>query len=414
MSPVSPLLIHFESELFRCLGAQLNDAYFIVACSGGVDSVTLLHLAAQALDHERITVAHFDHNQRGRASSADARLVKNLAQKLKLKFKTAKFTAKRASENQLREARLAFLETVARGVGKKRVFILTAHHRGDQVETFFFRLLRGSGVRGLVGIRPVQGRLVRPLLGLSKKVLLLHATEQKWKWREDASNQETAFFRNRIRHQLLPKWYELTESFGGPAAWDERFSHLLEELEETEAAIGAVAQASLRSLFVTTPYWTRLTVANFCAQIEFWQRALLRNLFQEMGLPALTRAETMRLCAFLKKGKGKAELSNGCDAVVSQGYAFISVRGQALPQFSIPVSAGVEMRNLRVGDRYRGKPLADRLKKAKVPRPERALYPVLAPNHSSEIIWHPLSKKRSQFGANFKPSFDATWYRVSP
>lgn len=413
---MSDLSEYLALALRERLGAHANSAHFVVACSGGVDSIALLHAAAGAVPAPRLTVAHFHHAQRGKSADLDAALVKRTARELKIKFRTAKYRPKknapqRVGEEALREARRAFLKKVADGLEAKghSVFILTAHHRGDQLETFFFRLLRGAGIKGLSAIAPRQGHYLRPWLRLSKAHLIEQAKAHGWAWREDRSNRNRGYFRNRLRHELVPQWDKLTEAFGGPEAWYGRFAELVKELRETEEAVTFMAQDVAATVAVKTPHWTRLNFAAFFDLPVFWQRAVLRCLFTQWKLPALTRHELDRLRALAKSGKGKAELSNGADLIASQGYGFILVRDRKLPSFSIPLGDGVVIRNHQLGDRYAGKSLADRLKKAKVPLPERALYPVMARKNSSEILWHPLSKKGGDLARRFQPSFDTTW-----
>jgi tRNA(Ile)-lysidine synthase len=189
----------------------------LVAVSGGVDSVVLLHVLHHlARKHRwRLVVAHFNHKLRGRASGADQGLVQKAAQRLKLKSSIASWNKERAAikkfglEMAARNARLSFLDKVARR--HKCTHIATGHHRDDQVETFFWRLFRGAGGVGLGGMRPVDDfplnpdlKIVRPLLMFGKDKIQKFAAKEKVKFREDNSNQDVAIMRNRIRSKLLP------------------------------------------------------------------------------------------------------------------------------------------------------------------------------------------------------------------
>ena len=190
----------------------------LVAVSGGADSMVLLHVLHQLAKKRRwkISVAHFNHRLRGKASDADERLVGATAKKLSLPWfcghGDVKGFARRSKisvEMSARKLRHEFLAQTAR---RERIStIALAHHADDQVELFFLRLLRGAGGEGLAGMKwrspsPVNGRitLVRPLLDFSKAELLDYARESKIRFREDLTNVSTEFLRNRIRNELLP------------------------------------------------------------------------------------------------------------------------------------------------------------------------------------------------------------------
>jgi len=189
----------------------------LVAVSGGVDSMVLLHVLHQlATKHRwRLVVAHFNHKLRGRASGADQRFVQKAAQRLRMRITTASWKEgmaaikKNGLEMAARNARLSFLDKVARR--HKCSHIATGHHLDDQVETFFWRLFRGAGGLGLGGMQPVDDfplnpdlKIVRPLLMFGKDEIQKFATKEKVKFREDSSNRDVAIMRNRIRSKLLP------------------------------------------------------------------------------------------------------------------------------------------------------------------------------------------------------------------
>ena len=189
----------------------------LVAVSGGVDSIVLLHaLSSLALEMGwNLTVAHLNHLLRGRSSNGDARFVEAFTRRLGLRFRgTVAKVQSIARQNRIslemagRQARHTFLAEVARE--SKSTSIALAHHADDQVELFFLRLLRGSGegLGGMDWISALPGhpnlRLCRPLLNLPKAVLKEYAARMNLSFREDASNANLDFQRNRIRHQLLP------------------------------------------------------------------------------------------------------------------------------------------------------------------------------------------------------------------
>ena len=190
----------------------------MVAVSGGLDSMVLLHVLRKfsARHKWKVTVAHFNHQLRGRASDADEKLVRKTAAAMKLQFMVERADVKQfARESKLSiemAARKLRHEFFARAARKQKIkTIALAHHADDQVELFFLRLLRGAGGEGLAGMKwqsssPADKKitLVRPLLDLSKEELRRFARENKIQFRDDATNFSSNFLRNRIRHELLP------------------------------------------------------------------------------------------------------------------------------------------------------------------------------------------------------------------
>ena len=153
----------------------------------------------------RLGVAHVDHGLRP-DSGQDARFVEELAGKLGLPFFIRRLGLRQASEAEAREARMAALIEMADEFGASHV--LLAHTADDQAETLLMRMIRGSGTRGLAGIAPVRGRLLRPLLQVRRQALREYLAQRSQSWREDPTNHDERFFRNRVRHRLLAVLHE--------------------------------------------------------------------------------------------------------------------------------------------------------------------------------------------------------------
>lgn len=184
----------------------------IVAVSGGADSVALLDVLA-GLDSLRLTLvpAHLNHLLRGEESDRDEEFVRELAGRYGLtpEVRRSDVAAMAAAaglslEEAGREARYAFFRELAGRCGARAIAI--AHHRDDQAETVLMRLLRGSAGSGLSAIRPRgdDGLLVRPLLGVCREEIEAYLSKAGLEWREDSSNLDTGFLRNRVRHELVP------------------------------------------------------------------------------------------------------------------------------------------------------------------------------------------------------------------
>ncbi len=171
----------------------------MVAVSGGVDSVVLLDVLAKN-PSLNLTVAHFDHGIRP-DSAEDRKFVQHLAEDkygLPFVFDEGHLGAG-ASEAVAREARYAFLRRVKEASGARA--IITAHHKDDVLETALINIARGTGRKGLSSLKSTD-EVVRPLLAYTKSELVAYAQEQGLAWREDPTNKQDAYLRNRIRHKL--------------------------------------------------------------------------------------------------------------------------------------------------------------------------------------------------------------------
>ena len=185
-----------------------SGARVLCACSGGADSTALLHLLCARQD---LTVgcAHFNHRLRGAESDRDEAFVRELCGKLGVTFfsgcgDVAAYAAEKrlGIEQAARALRYAFLESTAEACGFDR--IATAHHAEDNAETILMNLTRGSGMRGLCGIPPVRGKIIRPLLTATRGEILDYLAENGLSYVEDSSNGQDDCTRNRIRHRILP------------------------------------------------------------------------------------------------------------------------------------------------------------------------------------------------------------------
>jgi tRNA(Ile)-lysidine synthase len=194
-----------------------NEAPFVVAVSGGLDSCVLLHFLRFGLpERPRLAVAHLDHGMRP-GSGADADWVAGLCRAWDVGLYVDRADPVPTSENEARSVRYAFLHEVCRTTGARA--LLTAHHADDQAETVLFRILRGTGLDGLRGIADVPGPgtmpdLVRPLLGFWREELEAYAAMNRIEWRDDPTNLDHGFARNAIRLRILPD----AEALVAPAA----------------------------------------------------------------------------------------------------------------------------------------------------------------------------------------------------
>jgi tRNA(Ile)-lysidine synthase len=202
---------HIENHFPRLLSHR-----FILACSGGLDSVVLAHLCQHCnLD---FVLAHCNFRLRGAESESDEEFVKQLALKFKRKYFVTHFdTIGYVNKNKVsvqvaaRELRYHWFAEI---MAENRIgTLVTAHHADDNLETFLINLSRGTGIDGLTGIPSQTDTICRPLLIFSKRVLFDFATSEGIIWREERTNSETKYLRNKIRHDIVPLLKQLHPAF---------------------------------------------------------------------------------------------------------------------------------------------------------------------------------------------------------
>lgn len=179
----------------------------MVAVSGGPDSVCLLYVLFSVREKYglELGVAHVNYGLRGREADEDERYVRKLAEKIGLTvdvLRVKKSSLGSASEEKMRKIRYDFFERLR----KKNKFDLIAvgHTSDDQAETVLMRLLRGSGLSGLRAMRPKSGNVIRPLLQITRQEIIFYLRKNKIRYRIDRTNRDVRYFRNKIRHRLIP------------------------------------------------------------------------------------------------------------------------------------------------------------------------------------------------------------------
>ena len=246
------------------------------AVSGGADSVALLLVLLELRAELGIvlSVAHVNHQLRGRESDEDEQFVAEMARKHGLDFhvRAAPLAQPHSGiEAAARKLRYDFFQQLTREGQVSK--IATAHTMDDQAETVILRMLRGTGIRGLSGIHPRiafdQGEVVRPLLGFRHAELEAFLRERGQPWRQDSSNRDLAFLRNRVRHRLLPL---INQDFGAAAV--ENLADLA-EIARAEEEHWRSGHPEVREHDRASPHG--LAAASIAALPVATQRRLLRN-----------------------------------------------------------------------------------------------------------------------------------------
>jgi tRNA(Ile)-lysidine synthase len=245
------MLKAFESNLIENGLLKKGDAV-LIAVSGGVDSMVLLNLFGRLRKKWRldISAAHVNHKLRGRHSDLDENLVRNTCKKMKIPFYAAYWKAPKKGNIQdlARQFRYDFFKSVGKKTDAR--ILATAHHGDDQAETVLLKMVRGSGINGISGIRWISRvddmRVIRPLLNFGRREIETYAKRFGLPFRHDDSNDKTYYLRNKIRRDVLP----LLETINPRVK--ESLSDIAMSLQTNFAAIEIVAKTFAHEYFTET------------------------------------------------------------------------------------------------------------------------------------------------------------------
>ena len=192
-----------------------KDNHLLVAISGGSDSICLFFILKDL--GYNIELAHCNFKLRSDESDKDEIFVRELADKYKLKchvrsFNTKVYAIKRKVSIQMaaRDLRYRWFNKLL--LDNNLDFVITAHHQDDNVETFLINLIRGTGINGLCGMKSRNRNIIRPLLEISRQEIDSYLVQRSISYRDDSSNLDVKYLRNKIRHQLIPFLKEMNPS----------------------------------------------------------------------------------------------------------------------------------------------------------------------------------------------------------
>ena len=283
----------------------------ILAVSGGVDSMVLLDLVLRYHIVEKIIVAHFDHALRWSESDGDRELVANFCKEKNITFEVEKMdiavlakNEKQSIESVARKYRYEFLFWMAKKHSAK--YTLTAHHRDDQIETAMFNLIRGTKLGGIHALSELSDFdawliLFRPLLSTLKKEIFEYAHEKNIPFREDSSNLDTDYLRNKLRHTILPEFEVINPEYR------RAISNFIGYTEELKSWIDEEVRFFL---------WDTMSfsVQDFEKKSSFFQKEILRYLYAQAnhGTVGLSEGniEEMRRFILTANGGTKKEIKN--------------------------------------------------------------------------------------------------------
>lgn len=272
-----------------------NNAQLLLAVSGGVDSVVLTHLVAQSGFDFRI--AHCNFQLRGEESERDERFVLALGKRygkevLIKRFDTEVFAAahKMAIQEAARELRYAWFNTI-----REDSWLVTAHHADDNIETMLMHLFRGTGIKGLAGIQPMQAEraLIRPLLPFRKQELVEYAKTMQLDFVEDSSNSSDKYTRNFFRNQLIPTIKEIFPRV------EENILHTIDHLNEALEVYNQSVGVQLKKLKLIKGHEVHVPV------LKWKQATPLHTLTWELLKPyGFTSAQTEEAIKLLDASNG--------------------------------------------------------------------------------------------------------------
>ncbi len=183
----------------------------LVGVSGGMDSICLLHMLCGA-DNVKVVAVHLNHCWRGVESDADEVFVRDFCAQSGVEFYSEKLSDDcPKTETAARDARYDFFDRCLKRFDADVIFL--AHNKNDNVETLVYRLIKGTGIEGLKSIPKRRGKIIRPLLEVTREEIEEYMHEHSLKFREDMTNSDTNYNRNYIRHKILPKFAKVNPNF---------------------------------------------------------------------------------------------------------------------------------------------------------------------------------------------------------
>ncbi len=405
----------------------------IAAVSGGADSVCLLHVLRE-IGVSVAGVAHFNHKLRGEESEADERFVGAVAARMDLPFYRAEaFTGEgrgNLEQRARRERREFFLGLIRDGAGDR---VALGHTRDDQAETVLFRIMRGSGLTGLAGVLPVTEGFIRPLIGVTRCEVLEYLRARGIEWREDSTNRDRRFARNRIRHELMPmlqrEWNprivdalaNLADlAFEEEGLWDSELNKVAKKrgltARSTEDALSSVAGVEGWGQSGQSPFFRDLFTGDLRSLPRaLARRAVRRGIEEVKGDLRGIEFEHVENVIAMKNGRLRlpgVEVIRSMDMVRIQEAGFGSqipavevtvpgiypapdgnseIRLEPCVNLRVELTAPLYLRGWRPGDHYRrvGKSRDQKIKemfqRARVPVWRRRGWPVL--EYDGRIVW---------------------------
>lgn len=297
----------------------------LAGVSGGADSVCLLMVLLELQKRMKfeIQVVHVEHGIRGQESLQDAEYVRKLCEQYQVPFLCVSCDIpqmarerKLSTEEAGRLARYEIFEETAREWAADHIAV--AHNKNDQAETILWNLARGSGLDGAAGIRPVRGKIIRPLLECGREEIEAYLRQKGIVWREDATNQGLDYTRNIIRNQILP---EMAEKLNEKTA--DHLAVFGTEMRRTEEFLQRLLKTACEKMTEIQPGKVRIEIASFLREDVFLRERVIRTCLKEAGcsLKDMRREHVERVVKLAEMQSGRrVELPGGWEARRSFEY----------------------------------------------------------------------------------------------
>ncbi|MEY2704189.1 MAG: hypothetical protein RL407_251 [Bacteroidota bacterium] len=332
----------YEAFISHIQSAQLltPTQRYLLACSGGLDSMALAHLLLKA--KIPFELAHVNFQLRGEESQGDEAFLRNWGAKHGIEVHvhtsdTKSYAREKGISIQMaaREIRYLFFEEIRSS--RALSGIVLAHHQDDQLETIFLHLLRGTGIEGITGMNDRKGWLIRPLLIFSRKEIETYMQQEGHAWREDRSNASSDYKRNKLRHEGLPAIYALEQDAR------KNLLHSFDRLKDTGKAFLSLFESwKIQHLeeaddFSILPYEALLQVNGAATLLYFWLRPYGFNSDQAKGI-----FESLK---DLKPGR--LFLSSSHQVGLDRNALFLS----AIPPHFVPISISYGMEVISISSK---------------------------------------------------------------
>lgn len=330
------LLVRRVQEYMEIHGMAETGDSILAAVSGGADSICLLWILRELSQRMgfRLAAFHLNHGLRGKEADRDENYVKDVCRQMDIPLEVAREDVaeiarmrKMTEEEAGRELRYFHLRAAAEQLGCKKIAV--AHHKDDQSETVLMNLFRGSGLKGLGGIRPVREMIIRPLLCLNRREIESYLREKGIEWCEDITNQELIHTRNRIRNVLMPWICEnINEKAGEHLLQTANLAVQADEYFEAEAK--KILEESMKDSEKKKERYAAISTARFDAQPDIMKRYLVREMIRRIS--EKDRDFSIRhldaVCSLTGPGGGtETALPYGLKAI--RGYETLEIRAES-------------------------------------------------------------------------------------
>lgn len=312
----------------------------VAGVSGGADSMCLLHFLCLLRKDWSLTViaAHVNHGLRGEEAKRDEEFVRSWCAGHNVPFEVlhadvGALAKERGQGTEAcgRDVRYRFFSELAEKHGARAA---TAHTASDNAETVLFHLIRGTGMRGLCGIAPVRGNIIRPLIETAREEVEAYCRENHVPYLTDSTNLSDDYTRNRLRHHLVPLCSEINPGF------ERAVLRLSETLSQDAAYLTGQAQAALDNARLANGTYSGPALA--ALPLPVLSRAVMLCA-QAFSCRCLEQKHIKAVCNAIYKGNGACDLPCGLYAAVSQGMFRIAVKEKPAEKWEIPLNDAVSL-----------------------------------------------------------------------